>query len=54
VSGPNILRDVHHYDTVPVMLHEKIVEKAKPARGSVKEEEEEVNGVGQECPIHTH
>ncbi len=32
--------EMHHYDTVPGMLQEKIVEKAKAARGEVKEEEE--------------
>jgi elongation factor G len=32
--------EMHHYDTVPGMLQEKIVEKAKAARGDVKEEEE--------------
>jgi hypothetical protein len=31
---------MHHYDTVPAALQEKIVEKAKAARGDVKEEEE--------------
>ncbi|HEV3207694.1 MAG TPA: elongation factor G [Terriglobales bacterium] len=32
--------EMHHYDTVPGMLQEKIIEKAKAARGDVKEEEE--------------
>ena len=32
--------EMHHYDTVPGALQEKIVEKAKAARGEVKEEEE--------------
>jgi elongation factor G len=32
--------EMHHYDTVPAALQEKIVEKAKAARGEVKEEEE--------------
>jgi elongation factor G len=32
--------EMHHYDTVPVAVQEKIVEKAKAARGEVKEEEE--------------
>jgi len=32
--------EMHHYDTVPGMLQDKIVEKAKAARGDVKEEEE--------------
>jgi elongation factor G len=32
--------EMHHYDAVPAMLQEKIVEKAKAARGVVKEEEE--------------
>jgi elongation factor G len=32
--------EMHHYDTVPAALQEKIVEKAKAARGDVKEEEE--------------
>ncbi|MGH9503040.1 MAG: elongation factor G [Terriglobales bacterium] len=32
--------EMHHYDAVPAMLQEKIVEKAKAARGDVKEEEE--------------
>jgi elongation factor G len=32
--------EMHHYDAVPGMLQEKIVEKAKAARGDVKEEEE--------------
>jgi elongation factor G len=32
--------EMHHYDTVPGVLQEKIIEKAKAARGEVKEEEE--------------
>jgi elongation factor G len=32
--------EMHHYDTVPGQLQEKIIEKAKAARGNVKEEEE--------------
>ena len=32
--------EMHHYDAVPGMLQDKIVEKAKAARGDVKEEEE--------------
>jgi len=32
--------EMHHYDVVPGMLQEKIIEKAKAARGDVKEEEE--------------
>jgi len=32
--------EMHHYDIVPSQLQEKIVEKAKAARGEVKEEEE--------------
>jgi elongation factor G len=32
--------EMHHYDTVPGQLQEKIIEKAKAARGDVKEEEE--------------
>jgi len=32
--------EMHHYDAVPAALQEKIVEKAKAARGEVKEEEE--------------
>jgi elongation factor G len=32
--------EMHHYDAVPGMLQERIVEKAKAARGDVKEEEE--------------
>jgi len=32
--------EMHHYDTVPGALQEKIIEKAKAARGDVKEEEE--------------
>jgi elongation factor G len=32
--------EMHHYEAVPGMLQEKIVEKAKAARGDVKEEEE--------------
>ncbi len=32
--------EMHHYDTVPAALQEKIVEKAKAARGEVKDEEE--------------
>ena len=32
--------EMHHYDAVPAALQEKIVEKAKAARGDVKEEEE--------------
>jgi elongation factor G len=32
--------EMHHYDTVPGQLQEKIIEKAKAERGAVKEEEE--------------
>jgi elongation factor G len=32
--------EMHHYDTVPALQQEKIIEKAKAARGDVKEEEE--------------
>jgi elongation factor G len=32
--------EMHHYDAVPGLLQEKIVEKAKAARGDVREEEE--------------
>ncbi len=32
--------EMHHYDTVPGALQEKIIEKARVARGDVKEEEE--------------
>ncbi len=32
--------EMHHYDMVPGQLQEKIIEKAKAARGEVKEEEE--------------
>ena len=32
--------EMHHYDTVPGQLQEKIIEKARAARGEVKEEEE--------------
>jgi elongation factor G len=32
--------EMHHYDAVPGLLQEKIVEKAKAARGDLKEEEE--------------
>ena len=32
--------EMHHYDVVPAQLQEKIIEKAKAARGEVKEEEE--------------
>jgi elongation factor G len=32
--------EMHHYDIVPGQLQEKIIEKAKAARGDVKEEEE--------------
>ncbi|HEY7099327.1 MAG TPA: elongation factor G [Terriglobales bacterium] len=32
--------EMHHYDTVPAMIQEKIVEKAKAERGEVKDEEE--------------
>jgi len=32
--------EMHHYDVVPGQLQEKIIEKAKAARGEVKEEEE--------------
>ena len=32
--------EMHHYDTVPGQLQDKIIEKAKAARGEVKEEEE--------------
>jgi hypothetical protein len=31
---------MHHYDMVPGQLQDKIIEKAKGARGEVKEEEE--------------
>jgi hypothetical protein len=31
--------EMHHYDTVPGVLQEKIIEKAKAERGEVKEEE---------------
>ena len=33
--------EMHHYDMVPGQLQEKIIERAKAARGEVKEEEEE-------------
>jgi elongation factor G len=32
--------EMHHYDTVPGQLQEKIIEKSKAERGEVKEEEE--------------
>ena len=32
--------EMHHYDTVPQALQDKIIEKAKAERGEVKEEEE--------------
>jgi elongation factor G len=32
--------EMHHYDVVPAQQQEKIIEKAKAARGEVKEEEE--------------
>ncbi len=32
--------EMHHYDTVPGQLQEKIIEKARAERGEVKEEEE--------------
>src|SRR6201997_3322576 len=32
--------EMHHYDVVPGQLQDKIIEKAKAARGDVKEEEE--------------
>ena len=32
--------EMHHYDVVPAQLQEKIIEKAKAARGDVKEDEE--------------
>lgn len=32
--------EMHHYDAVPGMLQEKIIEKAKAERGEVKDEEE--------------
>src|SRR5438105_8242643 len=32
--------EMHHYDVVPTQLKEKIIEKARAARGEVKEEEE--------------
>jgi hypothetical protein len=32
--------EMSHYDVVPAMLQDKIVEKARAARGDVKEEEE--------------
>jgi elongation factor G len=32
--------EMHHYDPVPALLQDKIVEKAKAERGEVKEEEE--------------
>ena len=32
--------EMHHYDVVPAQLQEKIIEKAKAARGEVTEEEE--------------
>jgi elongation factor G len=32
--------EMHHYDVVPQQLQDKIVEKAKAARGEVKDEEE--------------
>ncbi len=32
--------EMHHYDVVPAQQQEKIIEKAKAARGDVKEEEE--------------
>jgi elongation factor G len=33
--------EMHHYDTVPQQLQDKIIEKAKTERGEVKEKEEE-------------
>jgi hypothetical protein len=32
--------EMHHYDVVPAQLQEKIIEKARAARGEVVEEEE--------------
>jgi len=32
--------EMHHYDVVPAQLQEKIIDKAKAARGEVKEEDE--------------
>jgi len=32
--------EMHHYDTVPQQLQDKIIEKAKAERGEIKEEEE--------------
>jgi hypothetical protein len=32
--------EMHHYDTVPGQLQEKIIEKSRAERGEVKEEEE--------------
>jgi elongation factor G len=32
--------EMNHYDVVPVQLQDKIVEKARAARGDVKEEDE--------------
>src|SRR2546429_771466 len=32
--------EMHHYDTVPQQLQDKIIEKARAERGEVKEEEE--------------
>jgi hypothetical protein len=32
--------EMHHYDTVPQQLQDKIIEKANAERGAVKEEEE--------------
>jgi len=32
--------EMHHYDLVPQLIQDKIVEKAKAARGDVKDEEE--------------
>ena len=32
--------EMHHYDTVPQQLQDKIIEKVKAERGEVKEEEE--------------
>ncbi len=36
----NFNMEMHHYDAVPGMLQEKIIEKAKAERGEVKDEEE--------------
>jgi elongation factor G len=32
--------EMHHYDTVPQQLQDKIIEKVKAERGEVKDEEE--------------